>query len=183
MRTPNSLGSKKLVCSIRPMVILAFILILVSVLAFAHRTNLRTTNTMAKNKLVIGILTVESSYAQSIERPSRGVPDTVQFWINPGQVWRIKTYATDHDIHIYDLGDLGKMKDCPTEFAQENIQKHYGDVLASSVVLEFPDVTDTNAVRRVLAQHRLNGSLEVAKAGFAFWNPDDGHYTSKTTPR
>jgi hypothetical protein len=106
--------------------------------------------------------------------------DTLQFWIGPDKVWRIRTYATDHDIHAHNLGDLGNR---PTEFAREHIKKHYGDVLASTVVLEFPDLTDTNAVRRVLTQHKLKGSLEVTKMGFAFWNPDDGPYESKTRPR
>jgi hypothetical protein len=128
-----------------------------------------------RGTLVLGILTIESSYAQNTERPSRGAPDTLQFWIGQGSVWRIRTYATDHDIHPHNLGDLGRMKDRPIEFAREHIRKHYGDVLASIVVLEFADVGDTGAVRRVLAQHKLKGSLEVARSGFAFWNPDDGH--------
>ena len=146
-------------------------------------TTAAQTNGTTKGTLIIGVLTIESSYAQNTERPSRRVPDTLQFWISPARAWRIRTYATDHDIHPHSLGDLGKLNDRPTEFAREHIQKHYGDVLASTVVLEFPDTSDANAVRRVLAQHKLNGSLEVAKSGFVFWNPDDGHYKSQTTPK
>jgi hypothetical protein len=56
-------------------------------------------------------------------------------------------------------------------------------VLASIVVLDLPDITDTKAVQRVLTQHKLKGHLEVAKMGFAFWNPDDGPYEAKTRPR
>ncbi len=138
------------------------------------------TNAPTKGTLVLGILTIESSYAQNKEQPSHGVPDTVQFWIGSDKAWRIRTYATDHDIHPYSMGDLGKK---PTELATEHIKKHYSDVLASTVVLEFPDISNTNAVRQVLAQHGLKGSLEVTKVGFAFWNPDDGHYKSKTTPK
>jgi len=147
-------------------------------------TTAAQTNAPTKGTLIIGILTIESSYAQNTERPSRGVPDTLQFWIGPDRAWRIRTYATDHDIHPHSLGNLGKMKDRPTEFARDHIKKHYGDVLASAVVLEFPDITDTNAVRKVLTDQKLKGSLEVAKKiGFAFWNPDDGHYKSQTTPK
>jgi hypothetical protein len=162
---------------------LAFILITISV-SFAHMTTAAQTNAPTKGTLIIGILTIESSYAQNTERPSRGVPDTLQFWIGSDSAWRIRTYATDHDIHPHSLGDLGKLKDRPTEFARDHIKKHYGDVLASTVVLEFPDITDTNAVRKVLTDQKLKGSLEVAKkSGFAFWNPDDGHYKSQTTPK
>ena len=161
---------------------LTFILITITV-SFAHMTTHAQANAPTKGTLIIGILTIESSYAQNTERPSRGVPDTLQFWIGPGSAWRIRTYATDHDIHPHSLGDLEKMKDRPIEFARDHIKKHYGDVLASTVVLEFPDTRDTDAVRKVLMQHKLKGSLEVAKIGFAFWNPDDGHYKSQTKPK
>jgi hypothetical protein len=161
---------------------LAFILITISA-GFANMTATAQTNATMKGTLIIGILTIESSYAQNKERPARRVPDTLQFWVGPDSAWRIRTYATDHDIHPHSLGDLGKMKDRPTEFARDHIKRHYGDVLASTLVLEFPDTSDTNAVRRALAQHKLTGSLEVAKLGFAFWNPDNGHYKSQTIPR
>jgi hypothetical protein len=160
--------------------LIALITILV---AYTHMNTAAQSTSVMRGTLVIGILTIESSYAQNTELPARGVPDTLQFWIGPDKAWRIRTYATDHDIHPHSLGDLGKVKDRPAEFARDHIKKHYGDVLASTLVLEFPETSDPNAVRRVLAQHNLKGSLEVAKSGFAFWNPDDGHYQSKTTPR
>ena len=75
---------------------LRFIAIL---LASAHIVAVAQTYAATKGTLIIGVLTVESSYAQNSERPSRGVPDTVQFWIDPGGAWRIRTYAIDHDIH------------------------------------------------------------------------------------
>lgn len=162
--------------------ILAFILIATSV-SFARMTTAAQTNAPTDGTLVIGILTIESSYKQNTEGPSRGVPDTIQFWIGPDSAWRIRTYATDHDIHPHSLGDLGKIKVRPTEFVRDHIKKHYGDVLASTVVLELPDASDTNAVQKLLKQHKLKGSLEVAQVGFTFWNPDDGHYKSQTTPK
>ena len=157
-------------------------LLIAALVSFANMTTTAQTNAVTKGTLVVGILTIESSYAQNTERPARGVPDTVQFWIGSSSAWRIRTYAIDHDIHPYTMGDLGKMKERPIEFVREHISKHYGDVLASVVVLEFSDTSDTNAVRQVLAEHKLKGSLEVAKSGFSFWNPDDGHYKSQTTP-
>lgn len=135
-----------------------------------------------KGTLVIGILTIESSYARNTEQPAGEVPDTLQFWIGPHGGWRIRTYATDHDIHPHSLGDFGKVKDQPVDFACKHIQKHYGDVLSTTVVLEFPDTGDTASVRQVLGQDELAGSLTIAGIGFAFWNPDNGHYRSKTTP-
>lgn len=163
--------------------LLAFILFTISA-GFAHMSTTAQANAPTRGTLIIGILTIESSYAQNTERPSRGVPDTLQFWIGPDSAWRIRTYATDHDIHPHSLGDLGKLKDRPTEFARDHIKKHYGDVLASMVVLEFPDINDTDAVRKGLTELKLKGSLEVAKkSGFAFWNPDDGHYKSQTPPK
>jgi len=146
-----------------------------------HASTAAETNPSKKGTLVIGILAIESSYAQNTERPSRGTPDTVQFWIGPDSVWRIRTYAIDHDIHPHRLGDLGTVK-APTEFAREHIKKHYRDVLASTVVLDLADVSDAKAAQRALAQHRLKGSLEIAKSGFVFWNPDGGPYRTETSP-
>lgn len=149
----------------------------------AHMTTAAETNVTRRGTLVIGILTIESSYAQNVERPARGVPDTLQFWLGPSGAWRIRTYATDHDIHPHSLGALDKMKEQPVEFAREQIKKYYGDVLASVVVLEFADTSNSAAVRQLLAERMLKGSLEVPRVGFAFWNPDNGVYSSRTTPK
>ena len=157
------------------------IVLLASTMMCAHMTT--AAETTRKGILVIGILTIESSYAKNVERPAQGVPDTLQFWIGPNSAWRIRTYATDHDIHPHSLGALDKMKEQPVEFAREHIKKHYGDVLASIEVLEFTDTNNTAAARQLLTEHKLKGSLEVAKVGFAFWNPDNGVYMSRTTPK
>jgi hypothetical protein len=159
--------------------ILAIFLTLASVLELASGSPAPRTKAPARGTLVLGILTVESSYAEDIERPSRGVPDTLQLWLGADRAWRIKTYAIDHDVHAHRLG-LGPW---PAEWAREHIQKHYGDVLASLVILDFPDTTDRNAAQRVLTQHKLKGHLEIAKRGFAFWNPDGGQYETKTKPK
>lgn len=159
-------------------------LLVLIVTGFAQRGTAAQTNPPTKGTLVIAILSIESSYARNTERPAREVADTLQFWIGPDSAWRIRTYAMDHDIHPHSLGDPAKMKARPTEFAREHIAKHYGEVLRSSMVLEFSDLNDTNAVRQVLAAQKLKGRLEVAqKAGFAFWNPDGGKYKSQTTPK
>lgn len=133
--------------------------------------------------LVLGVLSIESSYIQDTERPAQGVPDTVQFWIGPDRAWRIRTYAIDHDIHPHSVGNLWQLKDRPIEFASDHIKKIYGDVLTSLVVLEVADVNDSDAVGKLLKSNQLQGSLEIAKSGFAFWNPDDGVYKSQSRPK
>jgi hypothetical protein len=89
----------------------------------------------------------------------------------------------DHDIHLYSLGNPKHMKGAPTDFARDHIKKHYGDVLHSIVVLRFDDASNALASRRVLTRQGLDGTLEVAKDGFAFWNPDDGAYETRSEPK
>lgn len=133
--------------------------------------------------LVIGILSIESSYAENIERPARATPDTLQFWIGPTDVWRIRTYAIDHDIHPNFIRDMLTRKSQPVDFAVNHINKHYGNVLASIVILKLAD-TSENVVKPLLQERKLTGHLEVApRFGFAFWNPDSGHYRSTSTPQ
>jgi len=132
--------------------------------------------------LVIAILKIQSSYAKNEEKPAKEVPDTVQFFITKDKGWRIRTFAMDHDIHVYDLGDLGKMKGTPVDFAKENIRKHYGDILAPLEVIEMPDLKDEGTIKKVLEEKKLKPSFEVAKDGFIFWKPDDAKYTSQTKP-
>jgi hypothetical protein len=130
--------------------------------------------------LVLAILTVQSSYAQEVEQPAQRVPDTVQFWFAPDTQWRIKTFAMDHDIHVYQIQGSGRLT---TDFAQNNIKKSYGDVTASVVVLEFPDPRNQAEVERTLKQHNLNGTLEAVKEGYYFYNPDRGDYRTKSKPK
>jgi hypothetical protein len=134
-----------------------------------------------KGTLVLAVLNVKSSYLRRTEEPVRegDVPDTLQWWIAPNQVWRIKTFATDHDIHVY---SVGAAKGAPVELAQANNRKHYGDVIRSEHVLTFDDCTDLNAVAKVLGAAGIGSELEVAPAGFAFWKPDDAEYRSQSKP-
>ena len=129
--------------------------------------------------LILAVLTVESSYLQEIERPAKDVPDTVQFWFTPDSQWRIKTFAIDHDIHVYRIG----APRLTAEFATNNIKKSYGDVTASVLVLEFPDPENKADVERILKEHKLKGKLEAVKEGYYFYNPDDGDYRTKSKPK
>jgi hypothetical protein len=133
--------------------------------------------------LVVALLSVQSSYAQDVEKPAASVPDTIQFWFPPAAQWRVRTYAIDHDIHVYNLGASPEKERVTPDFAIEHIKKHYADVTVSLLVLTFVDPRDQDEVQRVLRAHGLKGKLEVSKSGIAFYNPDGGIYRSKSTPK
>ncbi len=94
----------------------------------------------------------------------------------------IRTYAIDHDIHIYNLG-ASTEKMFSQALATEHIHKHYEEIIAKIIVLEFSSPNDLKEVQAVLAKYKLEGALEVAKAGFAFYNPDNAEYKTKSTPK
>jgi hypothetical protein len=132
--------------------------------------------------LVLAILTIESSYAEKVERPASIAPDTVQFWLTPESQWRIRTYSIDHDIHPYKIGARPDGSRLTPEEATAHIAKHYGGIAPKTVVLRFRDPSDKGDVRRVLEEHGLTGDLEVGKIGIAFYNPDKAKYRSKSAP-
>ncbi len=125
--------------------------------------------------LVLALLSVESSYLTNIERPSTGVEDTIQFWLGATGAWRIRTYAIDHDIHVHSLGAMDR------ELAQTLIAKRYADVLKQQHVFTLSNPADAAEVQRLLQTHGLSGTLEVTP-DFAFYNPDDGAYSTQSTP-
>ena len=133
--------------------------------------------------LILTILSVESSYFQEVERPATKVPDTIQFWFTPDSQWRIRTYAIDHDIHLYTLGARPDGSRVTTDEARAHIVKHYREITASTIVLRFHDPNEPEEVRRVLAEHKLPGKLEVGKNGVTFYNPDGGEYRAKSKPQ
>jgi hypothetical protein len=133
--------------------------------------------------LILAILTIESSFLQEVERPAKTAPDTVQFWFSPDSQWRIKTFAIDHDIHVYRIGSADNASRLTTEFAQNNIRKTYGDVAAAILVLEFPDPKNEAEVQRILQEHKITGKLEAVKEGYYFYNPDRGEYRTQSKPK
>jgi hypothetical protein len=133
-------------------------------------------------KLVIGVLTIQSSYARNIEEAATDVPDTIQFALSSAGNWRVRTYAMDHDIHTYDLGGPAYAQRLDERFAVDHIKKHYSDVTASVSVFTFRDPSDEPVVQSVLAEHGLRGTLEVSSGGLAFYNPDGASYRTQSTP-
>ncbi len=81
------------------------------------------------------------------------------------------------------MGGSGAASRLRPENAEAHLKKHYSDVLAKLVALRFKDPTDKVEVTRVLASQGLSGTVEVAPAGFAFYNPDRGKYKTKSEPK
>lgn len=140
-------------------------------------------NMEAVSALVLTILSVESSYLQEVERPATKVPDTVQFWFTPNSLWRIRTYAIDHDIHTHTIGTRPGGLRMTIDEAVSNTSKHYGDVIVTTVVLRFSDLDNPEEIRPVLATHKLPGKLEIGKNGVVFYNPDNGQYRTLSKPQ
>ena len=133
--------------------------------------------------LVLAMLSTESSYASEIERPATACADTAQFWFGSFGAWRVRPYAIDHDIHVYQVGTSGAVHGFQPEAAEAHIRKHYSDVLAKLVVLRFKKPTNKAEVAQVLASQGLSGTLEVSSTGVAFYNPDRGEYRTKSEPK
>lgn len=131
--------------------------------------------------LLIYLLSVESSYLSNLERPSSAATgDTVQFCLHLGQGWRIKTFAVDGDVHVWNLGD--RQKDEFEKLAHENTQKNYGDVL--SRVVRAESSTGLEGLKTSLEFVKLQPLLEVpSDAAFAFWVPVAGVYRTQSSPQ
>ena len=128
--------------------------------------------------LIIGRLTVQSSYIKNVERPATTGFDTIQILITPERDWRIKTYAIDQDIHVHEIAPSLENAD----YWLQHIQKHYGDVLDATHIIEIPNIRDDLLVACKLGEAGLNPTLEVSELGFAFWNPDDKEYKTRSHP-
>jgi hypothetical protein len=127
--------------------------------------------------LVVFRLAVKSSYAQNVELDASDEEfDTVQFYCGGGDCWRIKTFAVDQDVHVW---NIGKVEDL-VAMARTNTEKHYGDVLSEGYILKSNSGLD--GIRLELTDRGLDAHLEEAKAGFAFWTPEGTTYRSKSRP-
>jgi hypothetical protein len=134
--------------------------------------------------LVVALLAVESSYIKEIERPSSKIPDTVQFWISPSSgSWRIRTFAIDHDIHVYRIGDKTSLPVLSVEQAKQNIRKSYGDVIKQLEVICISNPKYSRETELILHRAGMPGVLEVSELGFAYLNPDRGAYKTQSKPK
>jgi hypothetical protein len=54
--------------------------------------------------LVVFTLAIKSSYAQNVELDASAEEfDTVQFYYAGADCWRIKTFAVDQDVHVWNI--------------------------------------------------------------------------------
>lgn len=139
--------------------------------------------TSMRGVLLLAVLSVKSSYLRNLEVPLqdlRDVPDTLQWWFGEGGCWRIRTYALDHDIHTY---EIGKSPQTTLELALENNQRHYGNIIAAQHEIHFADCNNRLEVEAEFARIGLVPRIEIAPDRFVFWEPDDGAYSTKSTPR
>lgn len=129
--------------------------------------------------LVIFFLSVQSSYLSNSEEDATDeVFDTVQFVATETGAWRIRTYATDQDVHVW---SVGSNQEDIVALARANTEKHYGDVLTEGYIIETVDGIE--GVRRELRERGLSDHLEVSKTGMLFWAPEGTDYRSRSDPR
>jgi hypothetical protein len=141
-----------------------------------------------KGTLLLAILTIKSRYSDVgndevlLDGPA-DVPDTVQWWIPPKKdVWRIRTFALDRDIHTMVIVESALHVFDYMAMALANNQKNYGDVMDTEHTLTFADCHNEIEVRAQFESIGLPARLEVAGDDFAFWKPDDAEYATKTIP-
>jgi hypothetical protein len=142
------------------------------------RRDLNRTPAM-KTVLVIFILTIQSSYSNNVEMPgsSRSF-DTVQFFAARDSAWRVKTYARDEDVHIWNIKSHA---DEILSVAKKNTLKNYGDVIRETYVIETNDGIE--GLHKELSRRGLDDHLEVSPSGAVFWTPAGTKYRTQSRPQ
>jgi hypothetical protein len=128
--------------------------------------------------LIVARLTVRSTYAQNWEADADNGFDTVQFYL-PGDgapVFRVRTFAVDHDIHVHQLGSMGS--DAPPTLLA-HLERIFGDVTASVHSVALPHRSTQDLVDAGLTTGHLEWAPQDA---FAFWNPDGATYRTQSRP-
>lgn len=126
--------------------------------------------------LVLGILSLRSSYALSVEAQAKEVSDTIQWWFLATNTWRLRTYAIDRDVHSHCVTGVDR------EFAKANTRKFFGDVLRRLSVVEFEDLSDAAAVAGSLHAAGLRDAVEFSADGIPLWLPEDADYQARSVP-
>lgn len=126
---------------------------------------------------IIFFLAVRSSYSRNEEKEAiESEFDTVQFHTDGGDCWRIKTFALDQDVHVW---NIGKVEDL-VALARANTERHYGDIITEGYILN--STTGLEGIRSELMDRGLDNHLEISDAGFAFWTPTGTSYETKSQP-
>jgi hypothetical protein len=132
--------------------------------------------------LFLAVLNIKSSYSREVEIALEGaedIPDTLQWWFGEGGCWRIRTYALDHDVHAYHVGNSLQTT---MELAKKNNQDNYGDLIAAQHVIHFVDCTNRVELEAEFRRIGLVPWLQFDLGRFAFWKPDDELYLTKSSP-
>ena len=133
---------------------------------------------MNRRTLIVAILEVRSSYIEDRQEPAeRETPDTVQWWVAPDLTWRIRTFAIDHDLHLHHVngGD--------PDVYMEHTREDFDGLVRAMHRFDFENYEDAAEVGRTLSEAGLRPDLEIAdQHGFAFWNPDQGVYKTRSYP-
>jgi len=128
--------------------------------------------------LIIFVLSIQSSYLNNSEMPAtENKADTIQFFITPETAWRIKTFATDEDVHVH---SIGTPKQDIVSIVTASTERTYGDVIAHRYVLSSSN--GIIGLRGELKRAGLGESMEVSQKGFVFSVPECTNYKSKPTP-
>jgi hypothetical protein len=134
--------------------------------------------------LFLAVLSVKTSYSRDLElsvEDANDVPDTLQWWFGASGCWRIRTYALDHDIHVYEIGNSAQTT---LELAKKNNEKNYGDVIAAQHEIHFIDSANRAELEAEFGRIGLAPRLECDADGrFAFWKPDDVVYRTRSAPK
>jgi hypothetical protein len=133
--------------------------------------------------LLLAVLNIKSSYSREVEVALDGpedIPDTLQWWFGPSGCWRIRTYALDHDVHAFQIGNSPQTT---LELAMKNNQKHYGDIIAMQHAIHFVDCTNQAELEAEFGRIGLMPRIQFDLSEFVFWKPDDAEYLSKSSPQ
>jgi hypothetical protein len=133
--------------------------------------------------LLLAVLSVKSSYSREEEIPLENaddIPDTLQWWFGEGGCWRIRTYALDHDVHAYQIGNSLQTT---VELAKKNNQDNYGDVIAAQHVIHFVDCSNRGELEAEFGRIGLVPRLQFDLSQFVFWKPDDAVYLTKSSQK
>jgi hypothetical protein len=132
--------------------------------------------------LLLAILSVKSSYSRAIEtalETTDDVADTLQWWFGSYGCWRVRTYALDHDIHVFQVGNSAQTT---LELAKKNNHDHFGDIIEQQHQIHFVNCADRAETNAEFEKIGLVPRLEI-KDRFAFWKPDDAEYWTKSEPK
>ncbi|ALV08518.1 hypothetical protein [Roseateles depolymerans] len=133
----------------------------------------------APHQLILFELSIQSSYLNNTEAPAtEDAFDTIQFFAAEGRAWRIKTFATDQDVHIWELG-ADAVEDL-VELAVGDTEAHYGDVLEAGYVMASE--TGLDGLRAELDARELPVNLKETSFGAVFWTPPGSQYRTQSRP-